>query len=218
MWHQRGSRRACSRPRRRHCLTPIGRAISECRMQFPRPCVASRIRIVGIATFVDAVESSLSRIACETAPRMCARRTRGPASPPPDRRAASPSAPARTRARSCVPGQRRPCAYREVDVRIKGLPRIFSGSRASSTRGQAPSCPHRRPPHPRHRVVDVCRRGGLHFGRNTAPNRDLTTLNRDLTTLNLDITAPNGGTCAVRGARLSLAHVEGASKRGELQQ
>ena len=103
-------------------------------MQFPRPCVASRIRIVGIATFVDAVESSLSRIACETAPRMCARRTRGPDSPPPDRRAASPSAPARTRARSCVPGQRRPCAYREVDVRIKGLPRIFSGSRVLHAR------------------------------------------------------------------------------------
>ena len=108
---------------------------------------------------------------------------------------------------------------------LRGLPRIFSGSRASSTRGQAPSCPHRRPPHPRHRVVDVCRRGGLHFGRNTALNRDLTALNRDLTALNLDITAlnlditaPNGGTCAVRGARLSLAHVEGASKRGELQQ
>ena len=134
MWHQRGSRRACSRPRRRHCLTPIGRAISECRMQFPRPCVASRIRIVGIATFVDAVESSLSRIACETAPRMCARRTRGPDSPPPDRWAAYPRAPARTRARSCVPGQRRPCAYREVDVRIKGLPRIFSGSRVLHAR------------------------------------------------------------------------------------
>ena len=29
---------------------------------------------------------------------------------------------------------------------------------------------------------------------------------------------PNRGTCAVRGARLSLAHVEGASKRGELHQ
>ena len=142
-------------------------AISECRMQFPRPCVASRIRIVGIATFVDAVESSLSRIACETAPRMCARRTRGPDSPPPDRWAAYPRAPARTRARSCVPGQRRPCAYREVDVRIKGLPRIFSGSRASSTRGQAPLCPDRRPPRPQHPIVSVFRRGGLHFGRHT---------------------------------------------------
>ena len=42
-------------------------------MQFPRPCVELHIRIVGLATFVDAVESSLNRIACETAPRMCAR-------------------------------------------------------------------------------------------------------------------------------------------------
>ena len=90
-------------------------------MQFPRPCVAPNIRIVGIATFVDAVEHSLNRIACETAPRMCARRTRGPDSPPPDRWAAYPRAPARTRARSCVPGQRRPRAFREVDVRIKGV-------------------------------------------------------------------------------------------------
>ena len=98
--------------RRRQRMTPIGRAIEECRMQFPRPCVASRIRIVGIATFVDAVESSLSRIACETAPRMCARRTRGPDSPPPDRWAAYPRAPARTRAR-CRPSSGwlswRPC-------------------------------------------------------------------------------------------------------------
>ena len=96
-------------------------AISECRMQFPRRSIASHIRIGGIATFVDAVESSLSRIACETAPRMCARRTRGPDSPPPDRWAAYPRAPARTRARSCVPGQRRPRVFREVDVRIKGV-------------------------------------------------------------------------------------------------
>ena len=42
-------------------------------MQFPRPCVAPNIRIVGIATFVDAVDHSLNRIACETATRMCAR-------------------------------------------------------------------------------------------------------------------------------------------------
>ena len=54
-------------------MTPVGCAFRECRMQFPRPCVELHIRIVGIATFVDAVESSLNRIACETAPRMCAR-------------------------------------------------------------------------------------------------------------------------------------------------
>jgi len=35
-------------------------------MQFPRPCVAPNIRVVGIATFPDVVEYSLSRIACET--------------------------------------------------------------------------------------------------------------------------------------------------------
>ena len=47
-------------------------------MQIPRPCVAPNIRVVGIATFVDTVESSLNRIACETAPRMCARTHVGP--------------------------------------------------------------------------------------------------------------------------------------------
>ena len=54
--------------RRRQRMTPIGRAIEECRMQFPRHCVAPHIHIVGIATFVDTVEHSLNRIACETAP------------------------------------------------------------------------------------------------------------------------------------------------------
>ena len=62
----RGLRRACSRPRRQHCLTPVGRAIQGFRMQVPRRSVAPHICIVGIATFVDAVESSLNRIACET--------------------------------------------------------------------------------------------------------------------------------------------------------
>ncbi|ERH29123.1 hypothetical protein HMPREF1980_01082, partial [Actinomyces sp. oral taxon 172 str. F0311] len=42
-----------------------------------------------------------------------------------------------------------------------------------------------------------CRRGGLHFGRLTAPNRDLTAPNHNLA-------APN--------------HNLAASKRGELQQ
>ena len=60
---------------------------------------------------------------------------------------------------------------------LRGLPRIFSGSRASSTRGQAPLCPDRRPPRPRHPIVGVCRRGGRHFGRHTAPNRDLAASN-----------------------------------------
>ena len=48
----------------------------------PPHCVAPRNHIVGIATFVDIVESSLNRIACETAPSALAacvpRRARGP--------------------------------------------------------------------------------------------------------------------------------------------
>ena len=64
--------------RLRQRMTPIGRAIEECRMQFPRPCVAPRIRIVGIATFVDTVEHSLNRIACETAPSERQQRAHGP--------------------------------------------------------------------------------------------------------------------------------------------
>jgi len=39
-------------------------------------------------------------------------------------------------------------AHLEVYVRIKGLTRIFSGSRATSTPGQAPLCPKRRQPQP----------------------------------------------------------------------
>ena len=63
-------------------MTPTGRVIHKYRMQFPRHRVAPRIHIVGIATFVDAVESSFNRIACETAASAraaCApRRARGP--------------------------------------------------------------------------------------------------------------------------------------------
>ena len=59
-------------------MTPTGRAFQECRMQFPRPCIAPHIRIVGIATFVDAVEHSLNRIACATAPSERQQRARGP--------------------------------------------------------------------------------------------------------------------------------------------
>ena len=44
---------------------------------------------------------------------------------------------------------------------------MFGGSRASSTRGQAPLCPHRRPPRPQHLIFSIFRRGGLHFGRHT---------------------------------------------------
>ena len=68
----------------------------------------------------------------------------------------------------------------------RGLTRIFSGLRASSTRGLAPLCPDRRPPRPRQPIVGVFRRGGLHFGRHAAPNRDLAASKR--------------GNCTIRGA------------------
>ena len=64
-------------------MTPPGRVIHKCRMQFPRHCVAPRVHIAGIATFVDAVENSFNRIACETAASALAacvpRRARGSA-------------------------------------------------------------------------------------------------------------------------------------------
>ena len=64
--------------RRRQRITPVGSAIEECRMRFPRPCIAPRIRIVGIATFVDTVEHSPNRITCATAPSERQQRARGP--------------------------------------------------------------------------------------------------------------------------------------------
>ena len=97
----------------------------------------------------------------------------------------------------------------------RGLPRRFSGSRANNTPCPRQFCPKRRPPRPRHPIIGVFRRGGLHFGRHTAPNRDpsapnrdpsapnrdLTTPNRDLTTPNRDLTATKrGGNCSIRGA------------------
>jgi len=68
-------------------MIPVARVIRECRMQFPRFGVAPHIHIVGIATFPDTVESSLSRIACETAPSERTRAHVGPlASPLPGNR------------------------------------------------------------------------------------------------------------------------------------
>ena len=60
-------------------MIPVGRASSECRMQFPQHRIAPRVHIVGIATFVEAVENSLNRIACETA---SSERTRAHVGPP----------------------------------------------------------------------------------------------------------------------------------------
>ena len=125
---------------------------------------------------------------------------------------------------------RRPGAYLGVDVRVTGLTRMFSGSRASDTPGQAPLCSQRRPPCPRHAIVSVCYRSGLHCGRHTTPRRDLTALNRDLTALNRDLTAPNRdltaprrgltgskrGNCASRGRMRDLLADDCAVKWGEL--
>ena len=76
---------------------------------------------------------------------------------------------------------RRPGAYLGVDVRVTGLTRMFSGSRASDTPGQAPLCSQRRRSRPRHPVVGVCDRGGLHCGRHIPANCGLTAPNRGLT-------------------------------------
>ena len=78
---------------------------------------------------------------------------------------------------------RRPGAYLGVDVRVTGLTRMFSGSRASGAPGQAPLGPQRRAPCPRHAIVGVCGRGGLYCGRHAASKRDLTVPNCDLTAI-----------------------------------
>ena len=90
--------------------------------------------------------------------------------------------------------QRRPSAYLGVEVRVAGLTRMFSGSCASDTPGQAPLRPQRRPPCPRHPVVGVCRRGGLRLGRHAAPRRGLTDSKR--------------GNCTIRGTT-RRRHAEG---------
>ena len=79
-----------------------------------------------------------------------------------------------------------------VYVRYSRLAHALAGSRASGTPCPRQFCPQRRPPRPRHPIVGVCRRGGLHCGRHTTPNRDLTAPNRDLTA------AKRGGNCIIR--------------------
>ena len=144
-------------------------------MQFPRHCVAPRFHIVGIATFVDAVESSFNRIACETAASARAacvpRLARGS-----DGMRLGPTLRAWVRwyARGSDTSRVGPmvCAWAAPPRRISrgwracyGLTRMFSGSRASGTPGQASLGPSRRAPCPRHPVVGVCYRGGLRRGR-----------------------------------------------------
>ena len=187
-------------------MTPTGRVIHKCRMQFPRHCVAPRIHIVGIATFADMIESSFNRIACETASRMCACTHVGPMARTrarhfargPDTSSVGPTLRAWARHFERGPDTwrvdpvvcawvrwyacgRRPGAYLGVDVRVTGLTRMFSGSRASGTPGQAPLCSQRRAPCPRHAIVSVCYRSGLYCGRHAALRRDLTAPRRGLT-------------------------------------
>lgn len=64
-------------PQQHHKAT-AGRFIQKFRMQFPRHRIAPDIHIVGIATFVETVERSPNRIACETAPNARHQRARGP--------------------------------------------------------------------------------------------------------------------------------------------
>ena len=99
-----------------------------------------------------------------------------------------------TWALSSARGQRRPRAGYGVYVRIKGLTRIFSGSRATNTPGQAPLCPKRGPSQPQHPVFSVFHRGGLRFGRLATPSRDLTATKR--------------GKCTIRGTT-RRRHAEG---------
>lgn len=61
-----------------HRKATTGRSIQKFRMQFPQHRIAPHIHIVGIATFVETVESSPNQIACETAPSERYQRARGP--------------------------------------------------------------------------------------------------------------------------------------------
>ena len=63
-------------------------------------------------------------------------------------------------------------------MRIKGLTRMFRGSRTNDTPRLTPLRPKRRPPRPQHPIFSVFRRGGLHFGHHTTSNRDLTVTKR----------------------------------------
>ncbi len=110
---------------------------------------------------------------------------------------------------------RRPGAYLGVGVRVAGLTRMFSGSCASDTPGQAPLCPQRRPSRPRHPVVGVCYRGGLRRGRRRPeprPHRQQAwgiALHVDPCVTCLPVTSPpNGGNCTIRGAT-RRRHAEG---------
>ena len=107
------------------------------------------------------------------------------------------------------------CVYPEIGVRVMGLTRIVSGSRARDTPGQAPLCSQRRPSPTRHPVVGVCYRGGLRRGRRrpeARPHRQQTVgiaLHGDpYVTCSPMTSPPNGGNCTIRGAT-RRRHAEG---------
>ena len=212
-------------------MSPARRAFRECRMQFPQHRATPRNHIVGIATFADTVESSFNRIACETAASAraaCApRRARGP-----DGMRLGSLIRAWVQHLACGPaiagagplirawfrwyarGRRRPRASLGVGVRVAGLTRMFSGSCASDTPGQAPLRSKRRLPCPQLPVVGVCYRGGLRRGRRpeARPHRQQTggiALHEDPCVSCLPMTAPpSGGNCIIRGAT-RRRHAEG---------
>lgn len=83
-WRAASHRHVRQNPRRhrdgpqQHRKATTGRSIQKFRMQFPQHRIAPHIHIVGIATFVETVESSPNQIACETAPSERYQRARGP--------------------------------------------------------------------------------------------------------------------------------------------
>ncbi len=83
-WRAASHRHVRQNPRRhrdgpqQHRKAIAGRSIQKFRMQFPQHRIAPHIHIVGIATFVETVESSPNQIACETAPSERYQRARGP--------------------------------------------------------------------------------------------------------------------------------------------
>ena len=90
----------------------------------------------------------------------------------------------RTWARWSARGQRRPDAYLAVNVRIKGLTRIFRDSRSTNTPCKTPNPPKCRPIQPIRPSVSCFQPMGLHFGGHTTANHGHTTANHGHTTAN----------------------------------
>ena len=84
-------------------------------------------------------------------------------------------------------GQRRPRARLVVHVRIKGLTRMFRGSRANNTPRQTANPPKCRPIQPKQAIFSDFRPMGLHFGGHTTSNRGHAATTR-------------GGNCAIQAS------------------